>query len=230
VIKRTIENDSTLDASGHHLDRNILSPIFKLVCRYTGQQIKVKTFQEEMHKLYNINVSSKDVLESLHFLSDSMLMCQIPPLEIAKKTQSQGNKLCLCDHFLRQAWLQEVVPISPRSLVDAHETVLTLTGHLVEGIIGYYLNAISGLDMAWFPARQNEPEIDFVVTMGLKRLPIEIKYRRGKPKNGDLMGIKSFCKQKKYNAEFGLVITQEYAGPIGDNVIAIPASTFLSVL
>ena len=230
IIVNPIENDPALLMASRSLDKNILRETFKLVCRYPGQYIELKKLINEINRIYEKNVRKVDILESLKYLEDSMLISLVPPLELGKKRQMEGNKICLCDHFIRQAWLQEVVPISSRLLEDATESVSTLAGQIIEGIIGYHLNTISGLDIAWFPARQKEPEIDYVLTMGLKRLPIEVKYRRGKPKNGDLAGIKEFCRQKKYNAEFGLVITQEYTGSIGDTVIAIPASTFLSVL
>ena len=230
IVVNPIENDPALLTAKRSLDKNILRETFKLICRYPGQYIKTNKLSDEISRLYGKNVRKIDILESLQYLEDSMLISRIPPLELGKKRPLEGNKICLCDHFIRQSWLQEVVPISPRLLEDAPESVSTLSGQIIEGIIGYNLNTIAGLDIAWFPERQKEPEIDYVLTMGLKRLPIEVKYRRDKPNNGDLAGIKSFCSQKKYNAQFGLVITQEYAGPIGNNVIAIPASTFLSVL
>jgi hypothetical protein len=43
-------------------------------------------------------------------------------------------------------------------------------------------------------------------------------------------GLESFCRAKKYNAPFGLLITQQESGPIGDNVVAVPAAALLSVL
>ena len=42
--------------------------------------------------------------------------------------------------------------------------------------------------------------------------------------------LESFCGQEKYNAPFGLLITQDAAGPLGDHVIAVPARAFLSIL
>ncbi|MGW8255847.1 MAG: ATP-binding protein [Thermoguttaceae bacterium] len=229
LLMDSIVNPIEILTASRTLDKRILAETFKLVCRYPGQYIEVKKIINEINRIYDdANVRKVDIQASLQYLADSMLISLVPSLEIGKKRQSAGEKICLCDHFIRQACLQEVVPISPRLLEDAHESVSTLAGQIIESIIGYNLKTISDLEIAWFPARRTEPEIDYVLTMGLKRLPIEVKYRRGKPKNGDLAGIKKFCSQEKYNAEFGLVITQEYAGAIGNNVIAIPASIFLA--
>ena len=61
------------------------------------------------------------------------------------------------------------------------------------------------------------------------RIPIEVKYCRGRPDAGDLAGLRSFCSQAKYNAPFGLLITQELSGPLDDNIIALPAYALLSL-
>src|SRR5207237_3312389 len=104
----------------------------------------------------------------------------------------------------------------------------TLAGHIVESVIGFYLKGIAGIDVSWFPERHGEPEIDFVLTIGTARLPIEVKYtRRLKPK--DLRGLEAFCRQPKYNAPFGLLITQQTAGPVSNCVIAVPAYAFLAL-
>ena len=114
-------------------------------------------------------------------------------------------------------------------LANANEAVSTTAGHLIESDIGYYLKGIPGSDISWFPARHKEPEIDFVLTLGLQRIPIEVKYRRRRPEAGDLAGLASFCNQTKYNAPFGLLITQELSGALGEQVVALPAYALLSV-
>ena len=68
-----------------------------------------------------------------------------------------------------------------------------------------------------------------MLTIGLRRIPIEVRYRRGAVKPDHLTGLRSFCRQGKYNAPFGLLITQDISGPIGDNIIALPAYALLSV-
>jgi predicted AAA+ superfamily ATPase len=119
--------------------------------------------------------------------------------------------------------------LAPRLLAQANDAVATAAGYLVESVIGYYLRGIPGADLSWFPARHQEPEIDFVLTIGLKRIPVEVKYRRSAPTSGDGVGLQSFCSQPKYNAPFGLLVTQDASGPFGPNVLALPAYALLSL-
>ena len=158
-----------------------------------------------------------------------MLVRQVPPLEALAKKQSHSPKLCLCDHFVREAWLQEEIPVAPSKLADANEVLCTLAGNLIESDVGYYLTGIPNLKVSWFPERGDEPEVDYVLTIGLKRIPVEIKYRRGQMKAEYLAGIRSFCGKSKYNAAFGLLVTQDTAGVIDDHIIAVPAYALLSV-
>ena len=159
-----------------------------------------------------------------------MLVHRVDPLEATLKKQSNGPKLCLCDHFVREAWLQERVPLTAEELAGVPQTVSTLAGHIMESVLVYFLKGIPGLEVSWFPERGDEPEVDYVLTIGLKRIPIEVKYTRGKATRKDVKGLESFCRIGKYNAPFGLLITQQESGPIGDNVLAVPAAALLSVL
>lgn len=97
----------------------------------------------------------------------------------------------------------------------------------MEGVIGYYFSGIPGVDMSWFPGRPSEPEIDFVLTIGLQRIPVEVKYCR-RQKAGDLDGLHSFCSKVKYNAPFGLIITQDQQGEVDEHVFAVPAAALLN--
>lgn len=236
VVNRTIEHDEAVDPSGRVWDKDVLRETFRLVCRYAGMPVKPDRICGEVNQVLRSRVTNKEVAHAIQFLVDAMLVHRVEPLEAVRKKPRNGAKLCLCDHFVRQAWLQETVPISPKQLAGATHAVSTLAGHIIESVIGYYLKGIPGLEVAWLPARMNktreivEPEVDYVLTIGLRRIPVEIKYTRGKPTKPDLAGLESFCSKEKYNAQFGLVITQKIAGPLSDNVIAVPAAAFLSML
>ncbi|MFN9294037.1 MAG: hypothetical protein ACK6EB_38640, partial [Planctomyces sp.] len=67
------------------------------------------------------------------------------------------------------------------------------------------------------------------LSIGMKHLPIEVKYRR-QLKPADLDGLRSFRGRKHYEADVGLVITQEQSGEVEDGVIAVPARTLLLLL
>ena len=54
----------------------------------------------------------------------------------------------------------------------------TVAGHLAESVTGAVIApTITGLDLAHFPERHGEPEVDFILTIGIKRIPVEVKYQ-----------------------------------------------------
>ena len=229
VVERTLVHDLRAGPGGRRRDRGVLEETFRRVCRYAGQGVRARHIKDEVAQVLGPGVRDKSVHDAIRFLANALLVYEIPPLEALTKRQAHPSKLCLCDHFVREAWLQERVPIAPPDLAKANEAVSTTAGHLIESDIGYYLKGIPGSDVSWFPARNQEPEVDFVLTLGLQRIPIEVKYRRGRPDAGDLAGLTSFCSQAKYNAPFGLLITQELSGPLNENIVALPAYALLSV-
>jgi predicted AAA+ superfamily ATPase len=231
VVERTLIHDLRAGPNGRRRDRSVLEETFRRVCRYAGQGVRARHIRNEIAQVLGEGVRDKSVHDAIKFLANSLLVHEVPPFEALTKRQSHPSKLCLCDHFVREAWLQEQVPIAPRLLAQANEVISTTAGHLIESDIGYYLKGIPGADVSWFPAREKgqEPEVDFVLTIGLQRIPIEVKYRRAPPGQSDLAGLKSFCSQAKYNAPFGLLITQELSGLLGERIVALPAYAFLSV-
>lgn len=63
------------------------------------------------------------------------------------------------------------------------------------------------MDAAHFPERPTEPEIDFVLTIGERRIPLEVKYRRRIDPHRDTLGLRSFVEKVHYNAPFGVLVT-----------------------
>jgi len=233
VVNRTLNHDLKAGPGGTTRDERVLEETFRRVCRYAGQAIRKARIREEVSEVLGASVPDKSVHDAIRFWANALLLHEIPPLEALTKKQAHPSKLCICDHFVREAWLQERVPITPRELAQANQAVSTLAGHIIESDIGYYLKGICGLDVSWFPERKGEPEVDFVLTLGLHRIPIEVKYCRGRPDAGDLAGLKSFCSQAKYHAPsgtpFGLLITQELSGALDENIVALPAYALLSL-
>jgi predicted AAA+ superfamily ATPase len=165
-------------------------------------------------------------LTYLHFLEDTLLFRLIEPLELRLKRQRGTSKLCLCDHILRASWLQEIIPLTETELsINPHLSVLA--GHIVESVVGYFISSILGLDVAYFPERKPEPEVDFVLTIGEQRIPIEVKYRK-KIEFSDIRGLLSFIERPIYHAPFGLLITQTESITIDDpRIVQMPLSSFL---
>ena len=144
----------------------------------------------------------------------------------ARAGKKGASKLCLCDHALRAAWLQEIVPLDPVGLAAAPR-LSDLAGRIAESAAGYFLRSIVGLDVAHFPKRGAEPEIDFVLTVGTQRIPVEIKYRR-RIDHEDTRGLRSFIEKAHYNAPFGILVPLgEEVGSDDPRIVSMPLSTLL---
>jgi predicted AAA+ superfamily ATPase len=227
VIKRVIQHDLRVGSRGRKRDAQLLEELFRLVCRYAGQAPRVTTLAEEAHQSLGANIGSQRVTQYLTFLSETLLIRLIPPLEIRLKRKRGSSKLCLVDHGLRASWLQEKIPLTSDELAVRPE-LTTLAGHLAESIFGSVASTIHGLDMAHFPERGTDREVDFVLTIGAQRVPVEIKYQRRIDLLRDTLGIRSFLEKSVNNASFGLLITQDISEEVDDpRIVTLPLSTFM---
>jgi len=224
IIKRVILHDLQKRETEH--DERLLETVFRLSCRYMGQTPSPKLYLEEIKRIMQADISWQRILNYLELLDSSLLLRLIEPLDIRLKRRLGGDKLCLCDHALRASWLQEIIPLTEVGL-SAHPHLSVLAGHIAESTVGYFLSSLLHLEMAHFPERGSEPEVDFILTVGDQRIPIEVKYRK-KIDFSDLRGLLSFIKQPIYNAPFGLLITQTESTPINDRrIVQMPLSTLL---
>jgi predicted AAA+ superfamily ATPase len=128
---------------------------------------------------------------------------------------------------LRASWLQEVIPITPDDLLRS-PPLSDLAGHIAESIAGYFLSNIPGLDLAWFPERGAEPEVDFVITVGQHRIPLEVKYRQRIDGHRDTLGLRAFIEKTAYNAPFGVLVTlSDEVAVVDPRIVALPLSSLL---
>ena len=227
VVRRTVEHDLRRGRGGRRRDERLLEEVFRLACRYAGQAPKPGTLASELSSQLESPVTPGLVASYLRFLADAMLIRLVEPLQLRTKKQPKPAKLCLCDHAVRAAWLQEAVPLDTGAL-RGNEHLADVAGRLIESVIGYYLTGIPGLEVAHFPERPREPEVDFALTVGVRRIPVEVKYRRDAGRAAHTSGLHSFIGKEAYGARFGLLVTQD-AGPETDRVVRVPAWTFLLV-
>ncbi len=208
VIQRAIQHDLRIGVRGQKRDAQLLEEVFRLVCRYAGQSPGQAVFVAEVSQAQHANVGWQRILAYLRFLDSSMLVRLIDPLELRLKRRKGSHKLCLCDHGLRASWLQEVVPLDPEALARTGQ-LYDLAGHLAESQVGYFLAGLPHLDVAHFPARAAEPEVDFILTVGEYRIPLEVKYRQRIDPHRDTVGMRAFLEKTVYNAPFGVLVTME---------------------
>jgi predicted AAA+ superfamily ATPase len=226
VILRAIQHDLRLGAKGQKRDEHLLEEVFRLACRYAGQSPTPALYLDEIKRAMHANIGPQRVTAYLKFLDGTLLVRLIEPLELRLKRRRGASKICLCDHALRAAWLQEVVPLTPEGL-SASPHLAELAGHLSESVVGYFLASLVNLDVAHFPERGSEPEVDFVVTVGEQRIPVEVKYRR-RIDHQDTVGLRSFMEKAHYNAPFGVLVTlTDDLGPDDPRIVSVPLSSLL---
>jgi predicted AAA+ superfamily ATPase len=227
VIKRAIQHDLRMGPRGQKRDEKLLEEVFRLCCRYAGQTPGQNLFVPEIQQALHGNIGWNRILNYLKFLDGTLLIRLIPPLELRLKRRRSSSKICLCDHALRASWLQEIVPLDPTEL-RAQSDLTDLAGHLAESTLGYFFASIPNLDVAHFPARGSEPEVDFVITVGTRRIPIEVKYRRRIDSHQDTVGLRAFLEKTVYNAPFGLLVTLDDDQTLADpRIIPISLSSLL---
>lgn len=226
VVKRAITHDLRMGERGRRRDQGLLEEVFTLACRYAGQAPGPSAFVPELQRALGSDTGWPRILNYLKFLDGTLLVRLVPPLELRLKKRKGYAKICLCDHALRASWLQERIPLDPdglRAQPDLHD----LAGHLAESAVGQFLMSVPGLNVAHHPERGGEPEVDFVLTVGTQRIPIEVKYR-GRIDFSDTLGLRAFLEKAVYQAPFGLLITLHDEVRVADpRIIPISLSSLL---
>lgn len=227
VVQRAIQHDLRVGSRGRKRDPNLLEEVFRLSCRYAGQAPGRNSLVPELQQALDANIGWARVREYMRFLENAMLLKLVEPLELRLKRRKGDNKLCLSDHALRASWLREVVPLDPARL-EAEPHLTDLAGRIAESSVGYFLSNIPHLGVNHFPQRGLEPEVDFVLTVGLRRVPVEVKFRRRIDPREDTRGLLSFIEKTVYNASFGVLVTMLDDVQVPDpRIVALPLSSVL---
>jgi len=208
VIRRVLEHDLPAARKGQRLDKALLEEVFRLACRYAGQTPGPSVFIPDLSTILGQGYTWARVRNVLRALDSTLLLRLIAPLELRLKRQTVPAKICLCDHALRAAWLQEQIPIDVEGLTR-NPHLSDLAGRIVESVLGYFLMSIPNLEVAYQPARVAEEEVDFVLTVGTRRIPVEVKYRKRIDQFEDTRGLRTFLEKTVYNAPLGLLVTLE---------------------
>ena len=227
VVRRAIQHDLRMGERGRRRDERLLEEIFRLGCRYSGQAPRQALYVTELQQALAANIGWQRILTYLKFLDGTLLFRLIDPLELRLKRAKGAPKLCLCDHTLRASWLGEVIPLDTAALAVAPH-LTDLAGHIAESAVGYYLSTAPHVQVHWFPERGAEPEVDFVITVGDQRIPVEVKYRRRIDPQRDTVGLRAFIEKQVYNAPFGILITQTDDVVLTDpRIVVMSLSSFL---
>ncbi|MBN1595958.1 ATP-binding protein [candidate division FCPU426 bacterium] len=229
VVKRVIEHDLRVGERGRKRDPQLLEEVFRMGCRYIGQSPNPATLARETQRVLSANIGPQRIRHYLEFLDSSLLLRTIKPLEIRFKKRHGYSKLCLCDHALRAAWLREVIPLEPAAL-EKTPHLSDLAGRIAESTVGYFLSSLNGPGVAHLPERGADPEVDFILTIGAQRIPVEVKYRRVIDPLADTIGLRTFIEKSVNHATFGILISQDDAPAIKDpRIITVPLPALLMV-
>ena len=227
MIKRVIQHDLRVGERGRKRDAALLEELFRLACRYAGQAPSVDLFAREVQRALGANVGRQRVTAYLRFLGDTLLLRVIQPLEIRLKRRKGNAKLCLVDHGLRASWLQEVIPLDP-GILREHPELAVVAGHLAESVVGATLSTIHHLDLSHAPGRGSDPGVDFVLTLGAVRIPLEVKYQGRIDPFRDTEGLRAFIEKTSNNAPFGILVTQTDVPALPDaRIVALPLSSLM---
>lgn len=229
VIRRVIRHDLRSDGTADEADAIVLEEVFRLVCRYAGQCPSPSKLAVEAGRVFGTNLPESRVVGRIRQLADALLVRIIEPLEIRLQRKRGPAKLCLADHALRAAWLQELVPLHPAGLA-ARPDLATLAGHLAESTVGAVLSTIAGLGLAHLPERGGEPEVDFVLTVGTRRIPLEVKYQAAIDPVRDTRGLVRFMDRDRDRSSFGVLVTREDVGAglgLDPRIVALPLSSLM---
>lgn len=227
VIRRVIQHDLRIGSRGVKRDAALLEEIFRIACRHAGQAPSVKTFIDELERTLRAHIGPQRVRKYLQFLADTLLLRLIDPLEIRLKKNRSSPKICLTDHALRASWLHEQIPLVSDELAQM-PALSTMAGYLAESVVGATLSTIYSLDLNYAPERKDQGEIDFVMTVGTKRIPVEVKYQRNPDPVRDTKSLRSFLDRGVNNAPFGLLVTQRDTDiGFGPNIVALPLSSLM---
>jgi predicted AAA+ superfamily ATPase len=117
--------------------------------------------------------------------------------------------------------------LDAESLAEEPQLV-PLAGRIAESVTGATLSTISHLDLSYYPGHGPEPEVDFVLTIGTKRIPMEVKYQKRIDPLRDTEGLRTFLERAVNNAPFGLLITQTDTEAVLDpRIVALPLSSLM---
>jgi hypothetical protein len=70
--------------------------------------------------------------------------------------------------------------------------------------------------------------VDFILSVGTRRIPVEVKYRKRIDAHQDTLGLRAFLEKTVYNAPFGLLVTLNDDVTVSDpRIIPLSLSAFL---
>jgi predicted AAA+ superfamily ATPase len=228
VVQRVIQHDLRQGARGRRRDQRLLEEVFRMGARYAGQAPAPSSLSREAQLALESDVGVQRIRNYLTFLEQSLLLRLVEPHEMRLQSRRGPAKICLSDHALRAAWLDEIVPLDDEGLAAAPE-LSDLAGRIAESVVGADLVSL-GVPTNYLPERRarGQGEIDFILTVGDHRIPLEVKYQARIDPVRDVRAISTFLDQPANRAPMGIVVTRRFAADLHDRrVVAVPLKSLL---
>jgi predicted AAA+ superfamily ATPase len=228
VVRRVVRHDLRLGPRGRRRDERLLEEVFRMAARYCGQSPSPSFLAREARDFLEADIGVRRLTAYLDVLEQALLVRLVEPLEMRLQRRRGPAKLCLSDHALRAAWLDEVVPLDPAALAR-DEGLSDIAGRIAESVVGSTLASL-GIPIAHLPPRRGRGEVDFVLTTGDRRIPIEVKYQKRIDPARDIAGLLAFLDRPVNRAEVGIIVTRDAAPETRDpRIVALPLSSLLLV-
>jgi predicted AAA+ superfamily ATPase len=212
IVDRVVQHDLQTSPAVQGIDSVLMREVLRLACRYAGHSPRPATLSKEASLVLSSissQISAQAISNCLAALDQSLLMRTIDPLEYRRKPVKGYKKIALCDHTLRAAILHDIVPLDAPSLWNGPANVQTDAGFLAESTVGYYFALLVNKSIGHVPGGKGTLEIDYVVIIGDKRIPVEVKYQsRVDPADG--RALTAFLDNKLNNAPLGLLLTRDF--------------------
>jgi predicted AAA+ superfamily ATPase len=121
---------------------------------------------------------------------------------------------------------QEKVPLDPERLAQAPHLQAAAVQR-ARSVLHAMISTLSCLDILRSP-NPRQPQVDFVLTIGTRRIPVEVKYQKKIDPLRDTGGLRTFLEKAANNAPFGLLITQTDIDAVVDpRIVALPLATVM---
>lgn len=196
-----------------------LEQMFIFLCMHDGGMQDLTTISKELGIAKQTVQSFIDLFESTH------LIYRLPPFGYGKEVLRGRNKLYLGDSSISPAVLMKGKTI----LEDENALGMCVETSVIAHLFSH-CKAHGARFSYW--RNQKEKEVDLILEMGGKVIPIEVKYRSQNVHRKDLIGLFDLFQQRPF-IPYGFVITKNIQdiGPVKDKefekiCMKVPAALF----
>lgn len=191
-----------------------LEQLFIYLCMHDGGMQDTQTISKELGIAKATVQNFIDLLESAH------LIYKLPPFGYGKEVLRGKNKLYLGDPAIAPAVLMK-----GKTILEDFVALGKCVETAVTGNLSSHCAAIQARFSYW--RNSKEKEIDLIIEIGERLIPIEVKYQSQPVQPRDLMGLYEFCRERT-SIQHGYVITKnpQDIGPLQEKMMRIPASLF----